>query len=878
VTRLSALVLALLTATTGLAVAAAPATAETAIGEAGEVVLPPVYGDKVPALNAILGSPAAFAWAQDGVAPSGEPGGGGATARYSVYGGAQRVRIPGASPEGMSLVGSQLIYTTQNERKAVDVTTGAPLTLPAGGATSGTGDGWLQTNSAGVAKIDAATGQKTSYAYPWTDHSAYFGFRPHVSDVDSRGVLLWLEDWDDESVNWSIFVYLDFATGAWTLLAEQASTGEIGNIEAGLTDDEIVWGLNGVVHWHDRSDPANLKGEKSVGYGINNLTAGRDSVAFVRYARRTTGAKLEFLVYSGPVKGPYTRVESDIPTMRLMVEADDGDFAVGAGDTVGDRGMYRLHPGATKLSEPIALFGPGAPLGIEASAGRLVTVTPRKARTAEGRAVLSDAEAESLTTGASSTLTAKLPDATPPELSGGHSAYLTGEGDARVAVVQDGPTEIARHAVPPSAHAVRLSGHRLLVAADGASVVIDLDTGGRTAVPYTRAIFGEAIAYLLPTGEIRRRDLRTGDETVLREPGLPAGRAEPLAPRRAVLELHGDWALWSLPPVYEMDESDRGPAPLETTALNVITRQRTDLVTGINAALGQNAEIRLAGGVAAWIDQESRTVHVADLSAGTTRAVGEAWRLYSEPRSWLALTDEFVAWVAPDDSTHLLPLGAAAEGAPRYLGTVDANTFSAAGADYRPQIDVSRPLTSWTLTITAPAPSGAATAAVTGTVVRTLKGSARSGGVRPAWNGLRADGTKVPDGVYTWTLTGTGIGGTLRRADGSTGVIKGTVRVDSTTPAPTVSSPLRAGVTGFTVRWSSAERGVKFTVTVARRKIGAATWSTPRTWRSDTTVTSARYVGTPYALRKGYAYRITVTAVDAVGNKRATSVVTRIPA
>lgn len=90
---------------------------------------------------------------------------------------------------------------------------------------------------------------------------------------------------------------------------------------------------------------------------------------------------------------------------------------------------------------------------------------------------------------------------------------------------------------------------------------------------------------------------------------------------------------------------------------------------------------------------------------------------------------------------------------------------------------------------------------------------------------------------------------------------------------------MTAGLGGFTVRWSTAERGVRYKVTVTDdyRRNGRMVWGTAKVWKASTTATSATYTGTPLRLKRGRSYKI-VKATDALGNTRTTTRTTRIPA
>src|SRR5262249_49961878 len=160
-------------------------------------------------------------------------------------------------------------------------------------------------------------------------------------------------------------------------------------------------------------------------------------------------------------------------------------------------------------------FGPSAPLGISASAGRLVSVTPTAARTAKQRAVR--VASSGVLASRPGVLTPRLSSSVPPDPSGGHSVHLVQSAGQTYAVVQDDDTVIKRYPVPGCAYSVVESGQWILVTMcgadptldDGYGTVINLDTDERIRVPETVALYGDSVAYLKHTGEIRLRDFVT---------------------------------------------------------------------------------------------------------------------------------------------------------------------------------------------------------------------------------------------------------------------------------------------------------------------------------------------------------------------------------
>ncbi len=821
--------------------------------------------------------------------------------RYRRYGAADDAF--GGPMRNISLAGEFLVGVTgsrETERVVAVNTATGDRTVAADADDFGqtnllaaTDVGWLQRRD-GITHHNLVTGESRSYANPTLSDRGFHVYC-YAPDADARGAVVFCTeyDWqnDTPTTDTNLLTYLDFATGTYRTLQRGASAeGQHGEVE--VSGDTVAWARGSSVKWFDRAADGPTQ-VHSTGKYIYRLALNGSNVMFAHLGTAASRA-----VSSGPLGGPYTPLASTLRINLPMYAADKGDFVVSAGATVTDSGLYRVRPGSAALGKPVVLFGRGAPYGIAASAGRLVTVMPLKEPEAVVRGI--DDEEGAVTVSGPSKLVPRLPDQDPPLLSGGHSVYL----EDSTAVILDGDREVGRYAVPKNTWGVRLSGQRLVatigcdfepttqdedgvwhgtencaaVDALGGAEIIDFDTGARTRVPFTQVLFGTEIGYGLPTGEIRRRDILTGSEKTVRPAGVAPG-TKPVGRGSGQILIEGDWVLYSVNQDYARGDGGDERAPAEVVAVNTATGKRVELPADIEDT--GNAEIRLADGVAAWVNRESREVHVVDLSSGKDTVVGRA-HLGTWERPWLALTNEFVAWVAGDDKTHIRSLKDAADGPPRYLGTIDAATFSSAGADYRPQIDVSRPLTSWTLTVRAPA-SGK-NAAATGTIVRTLKGSAKTGGVRPAWNGKTASGKRLPDGVYTWTLTGKGNGGTLTRKGGK--AISGTVRLDSVTPTPKLTVPAQTGKAaprnGFTVRWSSAERGVKYTVAVAvgtPGEDGKLDWSSRKTWQSKVKSTSAKYVGTkvPYVLKNNRSYRFTVTAVDATGNTDVTTKTVKVP-
>ena len=866
--RRSAAALSVLAA---LSVIATPGTSR-AVATGAEVVLPPVYGDKAPSVGVVAGTEA-VAWVKDAYDSVQH------SPRYVVYG------RSGTSDAGvtmrrddLSLVGTQLTSTTPaNGAVAVDLTTGDTTQLrPASYYDSGlnvflagTGDGWLEKQyQVGYDRIvHTVTAGRLGKTYPLPPMAGSpRQAMVRVPAADAAGAVVGASAFDGSA---GALDYLDFASGTYTSMGQES-------VDAiGMDADTVVWTTAGLLHWLNRTDASTgsqpLPGSRAGGVAIN-----QGNVAVTMWDGH------HWQLWSGPLDGAVQQVSSSLVGWSQVFPADGGDFAVGAGDDATTSGLYRYSPGTNALGNAIVNFGASAPLGIEASSGRLLAALPVSAHTSTQRLVSASSNDTTVTASTPSTLVGSSTNPLPPDSSGGHSVRIERKKSGCSVVVQDATAVIARFDVGCLAYSAIESGQRLLITYtsdtdtngdpnDGYGVVVDLNSGAQVRVPETTAFSGEWIAYYLRSGEIHLRNVVTGDDRVVRPAGLPAD-SKPRA-GGMILRMSGDWLFWSLP-----DLSDLGNA--ESKAVNLRTGATIDVPLTTPAQQGSNSEFELVDGAASWIDWNDRSVHVFDLDSGRDQVVGTAHTVYPN-RDWLAMTDEFVAWIADDDTTHVLALDGISADPPRDMGgAVAPSAFSPDGdgtADsYRPQIDASRPLSAWTLTVRN---------AKSDAVVRTLTGSAADGGVRPAWNGRDKAGKRVADGSYMWTLTATSPVGRLRDVHGARSPVTGRVRIDTRAPRAHVTAPtLHASAVkhGFPVRWSSTEAASLFTVSVQirRHEGGHDTWSTRKPWRTLTSAARGRYRSSsaPYAVKHGRTFKFTVWATDAAGNRsKPSALVVTIP-
>ena len=142
-------------------------------------------------------------------------------------------------------------------------------------------------------------------------------------------------------------------------------------------------------------------------------------------------------------------------------------------------------------------------------------------------------------------------------------------------------------------------------------------------------------------------------------------------------------------------------------------------------------------------------VHNDSLAAPVTLASGVPAGPASDDRGITWAVDKYsgdVAYVAADDSVHVISTGVPATPPaitnlqPSYPSSI---TFTAAGA-WQQGLALSRPVTSWTLTIRR---------AGTSVVVHTQSGGAARAGLNASWNGRLPGGAKAYSGLYTWSLS-----------------------------------------------------------------------------------------------------------------------------
>jgi hypothetical protein len=822
----------------------------------GEITLPALFGNQLPTVNFFAATPSGAAWLLD----EGDDRIGAAS--YTSYSGAQHTDANLGDTDVLTLSGSELTGERDGHLTSLDIDSGT--SRPAACSPTyfvGNNEGCLTPDTidsgpnAGPGVILNEGGQSQRFALP-NPGGVHFGIT--VDSLDATGAVVTAVSFGAPDTS-SNLVYLDFSTGETTVLADgDAATTDM----SPMSPSAVAWNHGDDVDWLDRADPGTVH-SLPVGSRVLEVALSGTNLGYTTAAPSGTQG---FSIHTGALASTsFATVTSEYPGVST---GRAGNFLVTAGRTTTDFGAYALTSGATSIGGAVVLFGPAPPLAIDASAGRIVSVLPDgKNAPAQQQLIGSDSANAHLIASPASRLVQHSLDSAPPAASGGHSAYLTRPTkDSCALVILDGTAVVATYPVPEGCYHVTLSGGLALVSytslfiddthrdAPG-SLLIDLDTGSRTVEPETEALSGDRLAYF-SDGDILVKDVSSGVTSTVASDVVPNDPNQDSA-EFYQLSLAGDWLMWSV----------NSPTSAGLTAENLSTNTIVTLpaTTILPDVVENDVEAVLADGVAAWIDSSTRAVHLVTLTPGATDTVVGTAHRYADQHEYLSLTDEFAAWVANDDTTRVLPLNAASTAAPAYLGGITPAVFSPIGkgkaSGFRPQLDTSRPLTEWTFTISRH-----------GHAVRTLRGTAAIGGVRPHWDGRTSSGKAAPDGIYSWTLSGRGAAGTLQSTDGSSRPITGRIRLDRTAPRPRATHGRvrhRGGQLQVPVRWSCSGGPCRFTVSVAVRSPHTGHWSTATRWLSLTAKTSAVYgsAKVPRRLHPGHTYRFVVVAVDAAGNR-----------
>ncbi|WP_105971965.1 FG-GAP repeat domain-containing protein [Streptomyces geranii] len=173
----------------------------------------------------------------------------------------------------------------------------------------------------------------------------------------------------------------------------------------------------------------------------------------------------------------------------------------------------------------------------------------------------------------------------------------------------------------------------------------------------------------------------------------------------------------------------------------------------------QPGDVLLGDGFTVRHDHDADQLILTDAATGTTRVIASGL-----PDSGLAVdrryrwtVDEYtglVAWFDAFEQTHVATTGITPSALTTFEAETDFYSYPASSAPWYGRWILSRPVTSWTLTLTS-VQSGA-----TGRATRTITGSTAATSVTATWNGRTASGSYFPNGTFKWTLKATALGTT----------------------------------------------------------------------------------------------------------------------
>jgi hypothetical protein len=392
--------------------------------------------------------------------------------------------------------------------------------------------------------------------------------------------------------------------------------------------------------------------------------------------------------------------------------------------------------------------------------------------------------------------------------------------------------------------ALDVSGHRLVFGRGGVqhSQLVNM-TNGHTVLLSDTGLPALSGDWLTTVDHDTRRVVQQNVLTGERAQVLPAVSGPLCDPSACVRDYHVE--TWGDEVVYSLEVTGR---PRVTGLWDFSTHTTTPL-----PMLQDPSAIY---GVAYWdrlllVAAANRPLTLYDLRHGTSVTVD------TEPGDDVALDGTVAGWKhgssAVVESLHdLLP---SYDPQPRYqtmLAYPSLVPWTADGDVWRPTYHLSNDAT-WSLAL-----------ADDSGVVRTLTGGTTYGEATPVWDGRDGAGQPVPEGWYTWTLTGHSPGGTaLTDATGTHAYVTGRTYVTrSAPPLPALSAPLLASDAGTTATyypsWSGAPAGWSY---VARWAPLADLAATPA-WQPF-------YVGTDTTRKlpatPGRTYAVSVAVVDPSG-------------
>ncbi|GAA4994561.1 FG-GAP repeat domain-containing protein [Streptomyces siamensis] len=181
-----------------------------------------------------------------------------------------------------------------------------------------------------------------------------------------------------------------------------------------------------------------------------------------------------------------------------------------------------------------------------------------------------------------------------------------------------------------------------------------------------------------------------------------------------------------------------------------------DTKAGTSKAV-QPGDVLLGDGFTVRHDHATGQLVLTEASTGATRVItsdvpgtGPA-----TDRRYRWTVDEYtglVAWTDTFQQTHVATTGITPSATTAFRGEAGSYVEPGASTAWTGGWQLSRPVTSWSLTFTS-VQSGA-----TGRATRTLTGGAVAAQLSANWNGKTSGGVHFPNGEFTWTLKATGLG------------------------------------------------------------------------------------------------------------------------
>jgi hypothetical protein len=281
-----------------------------------------------------------------------------------------------------SLVGSQLYLPESMGNYGLDVDTGADLPTLRESCWWRTGTACFTVERVSAVDSDLqlsltpdATGNATIYSTPLIDGASTPQDDIYPIAVDDQGALIRAEgSRGSQPTSVGVLTYLDFVTGTYTTLDDSAYAE---SDQAAMDGEHIVWTHDRQAVYVDRSKVGAAPKRATPDTRVDDVLLSGDTFAYVR---------IHGGLYTGTLGGSdFTEVTVPGKLWNLTSLGGEG-FAVAAGSSALDYGLYRVTPGAAKAGPLITRFGfappnetpPGADLNAD---GRSALATVSRAGT-----------------------------------------------------------------------------------------------------------------------------------------------------------------------------------------------------------------------------------------------------------------------------------------------------------------------------------------------------------------------------------------------------------------------------------------------------------------------------------------------------------------